>query len=179
MAGCPLLAHSGHRLVRCTCLLLTQSGHAVTAVRCSLSDSAADATYHFRLLHLLPDKKLYAFSANGGCLCRCFSSRREGHSRKYTGSVSEPRYLLNAHVRQHRVDAPISSVLRSFAINFYLLVIIDVTMPSYGNIASGTTHGGDIPCGAPGGGEPSSAGLPHWRRSLSLNSLARAEYSRE
>ena len=24
---CPLLAHSGHRLVRCTCLLLTQSGH--------------------------------------------------------------------------------------------------------------------------------------------------------
>ena len=23
----PLLAHSGHRLVRCTCLLLTQSGH--------------------------------------------------------------------------------------------------------------------------------------------------------
>src|SRR4249920_1068616 len=26
-ASCPLLAHSGHRLVRCTCLLLTQSGH--------------------------------------------------------------------------------------------------------------------------------------------------------
>ena len=24
---CPLLALSGHRLVRCTCLLLTQSGH--------------------------------------------------------------------------------------------------------------------------------------------------------
>ena len=27
MMGCPLLAQSGHRLVRCTCLLLTQSGH--------------------------------------------------------------------------------------------------------------------------------------------------------
>ena len=27
MAGCPLLALSRHRLVRCKCLLVTQSGH--------------------------------------------------------------------------------------------------------------------------------------------------------
>ena len=26
---CPLLALSGHRLVRCTCLLLSQSGHVI------------------------------------------------------------------------------------------------------------------------------------------------------
>ena len=29
ISRCPLLALSGHRLVRCTCPLLTQSGHAV------------------------------------------------------------------------------------------------------------------------------------------------------
>ena len=30
---CPLLAQSGHRLVRCTCLLLTQSGHGLVCLR--------------------------------------------------------------------------------------------------------------------------------------------------
>ena len=29
---CPLMALSGHRLVRCTCPLLTQSGHQTAAL---------------------------------------------------------------------------------------------------------------------------------------------------
>ena len=32
-AQCPLLALSGHQLLRCTCLLLTQSGHLVRPIR--------------------------------------------------------------------------------------------------------------------------------------------------
>ncbi len=38
MVKCPLLAQSGHGLVRCTCLLLTQSGQVVAALGIVFAD---------------------------------------------------------------------------------------------------------------------------------------------
>ena len=48
---CPLLALSGHDVLRCTCLLLTQSGHSAPVVYRGLRSDAAQ-TFQFALPNL-------------------------------------------------------------------------------------------------------------------------------